>query len=172
MGIFEFLIPYLMTKHLIHETLRRIGDESIPRIKTCLDLLDTAQIWFRPYAELPSIGNLVLHVHGNARQWILHTLCEQTWERHRDWEFSTPGPIPTAQLIGMLEHLDTDLRQHLPLLTAQKLNKKHKVQVFEEYGVAILVHAIEHFSYHTGQIARDTKRFVRKDLGFYKNHLL
>lgn len=152
---------------LLEETIRRICDESIPRVKICLDLLDTDQIWSRPYEDLPSIGNLVLHLHGNARQWILHTLCAQKWERHRDREFSTPGPIPTVELHDILDHLNTDLRTFVPELPVKKLHQKYQVQVFEENGVAMLIHAIEHFSYHTGQIARETKRFTQRDLGFY-----
>jgi uncharacterized damage-inducible protein DinB len=152
---------------LIEDAIRRINGESIPRVKQCLNSLSEAQIWERPYRQLPAIGNLVLHVHGNARQWILQTLCGTTWQRNRDWEFDEQGPLPTSELINLLDQLSEDVAFHLPGIQESQLTATYDVQIFRESGVAIIVHAVEHFSYHTGQIARETKRFTEKDLGFY-----
>lgn len=152
---------------LIEDALRRINGESIPRVKQCLMALSKTQIWERPYPQLPSIGNLVLHVHGNARQWLLQTLCGMTWQRNRPLEFDESGPLPTSYLIDLLDHLSKDLAFYLPGIQESQLTSNYEVQIFRESGVAIIVHAVEHFSYHTGQIARETKRFTEKDLGFY-----
>ena len=152
---------------LVAEACKRICDESIPRIRKCLGELSEEQIWHRPDPSLVSVGNLVLHLHGNARQWILHTLCGKTYTRNRNQEFEEPGPLSSGQLINLLDQLDADLRVHLGDITPEILEHEHEVQVFRESGTGVLVHAIEHFSYHTGQIARETKRFTSKDLGFY-----
>ena len=47
-----------------------LGDYQ-PKIERCLEKLSDEQIWWRPNEESNSIGNLVLHVCGNARQWIV-----------------------------------------------------------------------------------------------------
>ena len=158
-----------MTVHklLLAELEHRICGENIPRIKKCLGMLSQEQIWHKPNAELVSIGNLVLHLHGNARQWILHTLCGIPYQRNRDAEFETQGPLPKEELYQLLDKLDEDIKQSVWSIQEPDLLSVFEVQIFKETGVAVLVHAIEHFSYHTGQIARETKRMLAKDLGFY-----
>ncbi|MEZ5032543.1 MAG: DinB family protein [Saprospiraceae bacterium] len=156
-----------ITTHLIRETERRILGESIPRIKQSLGLLTVEQIWERPNADMASIGHLVLHVCGNARQWVLHALCGQPDVRDRQSEFADQEPLTQEELIRLLDELASDLQVALPQVQETMLLATYPVQVFQENGVAILVHAIEHFSYHAGQIARDTKRMLRIDLGFY-----
>lgn len=156
-----------MAALLVAEARKRICEENIPRLKRCLQRLSEEQIWNRPDPALVSVGNLVLHLNGNARQWILHTLCGLNYERDRDGEFQEHGPLPSDTLIALLDSLDADLGEHLDAITADTLLREHEVQVFRESGVGVLVHAIEHFSYHTGQIARETKRFTGQDLAFY-----
>ena len=41
------------------------------------------------------------------------------------------------------------------------------VQGFNFSGIGILVHVVEHLSYHTGQIAFYTKQLKNEQLGFY-----
>jgi len=52
-------------------------------------------------------------------------------------------------------------------LSETDLNESYKVQVYNENGINILIHVIEHFSYHTGQIALLTKLISDKALNFY-----
>lgn len=156
-----------LTTLLIHQARYRILEESIPRIRTCLGKLNDAQIWFRPNPDMASIGNLVLHLCGNARQWILAGMLGQVDQRDRDAEFDEPGPLPPDQLVRALDELEQDLAAGLAMVTTEHLLKTYSVQVFYETGVSVLIHVIEHMSYHTGQIARDTKRMLSIDLGFY-----
>jgi len=162
--------PPTLDQLLVGEAVRRICEENIPRLRQCLRLLDQEQIWHRPGPTLVSVGNLILHLHGNARQWLLHTLCGIPYPRDRDREFDEQGPLPLPALLALLDRLDTDLRQDLPRIDEAALLKEYEVQVFRENGVAVLVHAVEHFSYHTGQVARETKRMRELDLGFYATH--
>ena len=59
---------------LIRETKYRLLEESIPRLHKCLDKLSEAEIWYRPNTHTVSIGNLVLHLNGNVRQWLISGL--------------------------------------------------------------------------------------------------
>jgi|SRR5690606_34073475 len=144
----------------------RIFDESIPRIKNCLDILDQNQIWENPASNLNSIGNLILHLEGNSRQWILATLFGEKDTRKRLVEFESKPNFTADDLKRKLDLLETDLRTKIE---GQKvdLSEIYHPQVFTENGVSIVIHVIEHFSYHTGQIALITKLRTGQDLKFY-----
>ena len=153
---------------LIAECERRLFDESLPRLKKCLALLAEEEIWFRPNNETVSVGNLVLHLCGNVRQWILSGLGGAADGRQRAQEFSAAGPLPTSQLLHLLDATMTDAKTVLQHLEPGSLSTVHPVQGFQESAVGILVHVVEHFSYHTGQIAYFVKARKGVDLGFYR----
>lgn len=144
------------------EVERRIFQESIPRIKQCLAELDTQEIWFKANNNSNSVGNLVLHLCGNARQWIVAGLTDQPDTRDRDLEFSATGPIPSRELVQLLDQTQAEIQATLNQLRAADLFKSYQVQGFQEKGLSILIHVVEHFSYHTGQITYFVK--LRKDI--------
>lgn len=152
---------------LIAEFERRVMEESMPRIKKCLSLLSEEEVWIRPNENIVSIGNLILHLCGNARQWILSGVGGQADLRERDSEFSEKGPLPKAQLIKKMDLLAVDLSAVLKELPAEKLLEKNEVQIYEETVLSMLIHVIEHFSYHTGQITFLTKSLKNVDTGYY-----
>ena len=76
-------------EHLLQQFEQRIFDESYTRIFKCLSLLDEKKLWKKVNPNVPSVGNLVLHLCGNARQWILSGLGDQTDNRQRDLEFES-----------------------------------------------------------------------------------
>ncbi len=156
-----------LTQLIIEQTDVRLFKESIPRIKKCLEQLDAEQIWWRPNDHSNSIGNLVLHLCGNVRQWILAGLDGQKDVRKRQLEFDEKGPVPKETLVRLLTDLETDVRIALKNVRPDSLTQVYDVQIYKESGVSILVHVIEHFSYHTGQIAWITKMILDEDLRFY-----
>ncbi|MDZ4861130.1 MAG: DinB family protein [Candidatus Hydrogenedentes bacterium] len=152
---------------LIAESVHRIIGESLPRIQKCLGLLTEEEIWHRPNAETVSVGNLVLHLCGNVRQWICTGLGGQPDHRERDKEFSAAGPIPAVELLRNLELTLHDAKAVLDGLDPDSLLVKRPVQIYQETGMSILVHVVEHFSYHTGQITYYTKTRKCVDTGYY-----
>lgn len=153
---------------LVSQIRIRIIEESIPRIKKCLTVLTEKQIWYKANDNTNSVGNLIIHLCGNARQWIISGLDHQPDERDRDYEFNEKGPIPKKVLINMLDILIVDLDDALGRIVETDLLKNHTIQKhFKENGVSIIVHAIEHFSYHTGQITYYTKLVNNIDTGYY-----
>jgi uncharacterized damage-inducible protein DinB len=161
-----------LTGALVAEFRRRVFEESIPRINRCLSLLTPEQVWYKPAALVNSPGNLVLHLEGNARQWVLAGLFGENDHRNRDWEFAFEGEMPAAELTGRLARLQAEIDVRLDALTEADLLRSGPVQIYEETGLSILVHVIEHFSYHTGQIAWFTKWISGKDTGFYEGQPL
>ena len=159
--------PRRLGEALLEEAERRIVGESIPRLRVCLDRLNEEEIWRRRNDETPSVGNLVLHLCGNGRQWLRAGLLGERDDRNRDAEFDEPGPIPKDELLRRVDALEETVRGALLETDPADLLRKRPVQIFDESGVSILVHVIEHFSYHVGQIAREVKAGGGGDLGFY-----
>ena len=153
---------------LIREVRRRLYDESLPRIRKCLAQMTIEEIWARPNEQTVSAGNLVLHLAGNVRQYIVATLGGVRDLRERQAEFDEKGPLPTPELLGRLDKSMEEAAAVLDRLDASRLLETHQVQGFVESGLSILVHVAEHFSYHTGQIAYIVKSRKNVDLGFYR----
>ena len=84
------------------EVKRRLLEESTPRIRKCLESLTDEQIWWRPNDESNSIGNLVLHLSGNVRQWIIAGVAGQVDVRKRQEEFDAKGSMPREELLRNL----------------------------------------------------------------------
>ncbi|MDX1905939.1 MAG: DUF1572 family protein [Bacteroidia bacterium] len=157
---------------LMAEVRHRLIGESIPRVRTCLHLLPEQDIWYRPHAGCNTVGNLVLHLCGNARQWIVSGLGGRADTRRRQAEFDEQGPIPRSELLALLDDLEQDLLATLAHVTPDQLVRTLPVQTFQETGVTILVHVTEHFSYHVGQITWITKWLTGADTGYYAGQVL
>ena len=153
---------------LVAEIRRRLLGESVVRLKQCLAMLTDEEIWHLPNHETVSIGNLVLHLCGNARQWILSGLAKEPDTRRRQVEFDEQGPIPRATLVAMVDEVAEAVSRVLDGVTPELLLRTHRTQGFDETGVAILVHVTEHFSYHVGQITYAIKSRKTVDMGYYK----
>jgi uncharacterized damage-inducible protein DinB len=152
---------------LVAEAARRLLGESLPRLRRCLPLLSEEDVWRRPNAETPSVGNLVLHLCGNVRQWVLFGLGGQPDTRRRAEEFAARGPLPRAELLERLEETLREAGRVLAGLDPATLMEPRRVQGFDESGLSILVHVVEHFSYHVGQISYVVKATRAVDLGYY-----
>jgi uncharacterized damage-inducible protein DinB len=150
-----------------NEVKRRIFEESYSRIDNCLDRLTLDQIWHKPNQNANSIGNLVLHLLGNVRQYVCSGIGGQKDVRNRDEEFQLTSACSPKDLKVQMSLLEKDVLEVVNNLTDEKLTSVYRVQGFEESGISIIIHVIEHFSYHVGQIAQQTKLLVDQDLGFY-----
>lgn len=165
-------LTQLLHRALISEVKRRIVGESVPRIKQCLAQLTEEEVWHRPNENVVSVGNLVLHLQGNLRQWVLSGLGGRPDHRQRDREFSRTEPVSVALLGQQLDALMAEVEAVLDRLTPDHLLATHRVQGYDETGVAILMHITEHFSYHTGQITYFVKTRKNVDLQYYGGHNL
>ncbi len=138
----------------------------LPRVEQCLSVLSEKQIWWRPHGTSNSIGNLVLHLSGNVRQWIVSGLGGAPDWRERDREFNEGGPIARQTLQTLLRQTVIQACRVLGRLTAPQLAKVHLIQGFSVTGLEAVFHVTEHFAYHCGQIIYITKAKLGKDLGF------
>lgn len=159
------------TKHNFERTFLAEAQHSLrkhhlPRILRCLQLLQEDQIWWRPNAASNSIGNLVLHLEGNVRQWVISGLGGAPDRREREKEFSEPGPLPRRALIQKLQMTVYEACRVAARLSTGELSGQRTIQKFRVTGFEALSHVTDHFAYHTGQILYVTKLLQGKDLGF------
>ena len=132
----------------------------------CLEQLDEEEIWWRPNEASNSAGNLVLHLCGNVRQWIISNFGQTADVRDRDSEFAERRPIPRKVLIERLKQTVREACGVLGRLPAGTLLQKFTIQGLHVTGLEAVAHVVEHFAYHTGQIVFITKQKRRKDLKF------
>jgi len=159
-----------LTAALIAEIKRRLFEESMFRLKKCLNELTTEQIWYRPNPSSNSVGNLILHLHGNVRQWVIAGLGKNEDIRERQKEFDEQGLVPVKKMVEDMDLLMVEVEAILDQVTAEDLLEVRNVQGFKESGLSILVHITEHFSYHVGQMTYIVKMLKDKDMGYYEGH--
>jgi uncharacterized damage-inducible protein DinB len=144
-------------------------DEYLVKIEKCLDELEEKDIWLYPNESSNSIGNQILHLCGNITQYIIAGLGNEKDLRDRDREFNTRGGISKPELYDKLFRVVEEAKEVIINLDQDAFRKIRSVQGFELSGIGIVLHVVEHFSYHTGQIVMWTKMIRNIDLGFYSD---
>ena len=129
-------------------------------------MLSEEEIWWRPNEASNSAGNLVLHLSGNVRQWIIANLGGAEDLRERDLEFSERGPIPREDLITRIRSTVQEACKVLGRIPESLLAKKYTIQGLHVTGLEVVAHVVEHFAYHAGQIIYITKLIHAQDLKF------
>ena len=129
----------------------------LPKIERCLDLLGENDIWWRPNDASNSIGNLMLHLDGSTRMWILRVAGGTQIVRDRDAEFADRGPIAKAALLARLRSTLAEVDEVLATLDEATLLERRQSPQGEVTILWAVLHAVEHFAMHTGQIITLTK---------------
>jgi uncharacterized damage-inducible protein DinB len=146
---------------------RRELAQDFGKIEKAVARLNADQVWARGHETSNSIGNLLLHLAGNVRQWIIGGIGGEEDRRERDAEFDQRDAIPTAMLLLRLGETVREADSVLDAATAVDLLEKRKIQGYDVSGVMAVFHCVAHFSGHTGQILWAVKQATGEDLGFY-----
>ena len=139
-----------------------------PRIRLALDRMTDADLWWRPNEASNSAGNIVLHLCGNARQWIVSGVGGAQDVRRRQEEFDERGPLPRAALFATLDATFVDVDRTLGALDSAALLQRRVIQGTDVTVLEAILHVVEHVSHHTGQILWIAKARTGRDLGFWK----
>lgn len=141
--------------------------QSLERIETCIGLLSYEQLWARQSENENSAGNLLLHLQGNVRQWILSGVGGQPDSRQRDTEFDVRSGPDAYQLLDALRSTVMEAAQIIRHLAPTRLLDRILPQSYDVTVMGAIYHVVEHFSGHTFQIILLAKFFTGRDLGFY-----
>lgn len=146
-----------------------VVDEALPRIRRCVELLDDDAVWLRHGDHGNSVGNLLLHLEGNVRQWILCGIGGLPDARDRDAEFAArAADVPPLELFAGLDATARAAADVVDGLNAQQLLETRVFQSrFERDVVGAVLHVLEHFSGHAYQIYAWTKAAKGVDLKFW-----
>jgi len=137
------------------------------RIQECVRKLSEEQVWARGSENENAVGNLVLHLTGNVRQWIVSGVGGAPDVRVRDREFSTHGGIAPSELLDRLEQTLNEAVTVLQGIQPERLLERVAIQKYNLPVMEAVYHVVEHFAQHTGQIIFATKWLTGEDLGFY-----
>lgn len=149
------------------EFRKRLIDEGLFRITKCVDELNDEQLWYRHNDNTNPIGNIVLHLCGNVRQYIEAGINLSPDIRNRSEEFLISSKMDRVELLQNISKVVHDANAVVQSLSIEDLEKKRIVQGFDHTVLSIIIHVIEHFSYHVGQITFFTKFVNDIDTGYY-----
>jgi uncharacterized damage-inducible protein DinB len=144
-----------------------LTNDYLPKITRCLESLSDEDVWWRPNEESNSIGNLMLHLSGNVRQWIVGGLGGAADERVRQAEFDARSAISRADLLSRLSDSVAAADEALAKFDVSALLRGYRIQKNDVTALEAIFHVVEHFSMHTGQIILLAKQIAAQDLHFY-----
>ena len=130
---------------------------ALGKIKHCLGQLTDEQVWWRPAESMNSIANILLHLEGNLRQWIVSGIGRAHDTRNRPSEFAQRGPIAKAELLAHLETAVSEAQAALSRATAADLLRPRRIQGFDVTGVGAIFDSVPHFRGHTQEIIHMTR---------------
>jgi uncharacterized damage-inducible protein DinB len=151
----------------LQQARSHLTEDFMPQIRKCLEILDDDDLWWRADESNNSVGNLILHLCGNVRQWIIAGLGGEPDLRQRSKEFSERSHVPRAVLLAKLEETVQEADGVLAACQSDALLAERSIQGFQKTALQAIFHVVEHFSFHTGQIIYITKLRQRVDLKFY-----
>jgi uncharacterized damage-inducible protein DinB len=143
-----------------------LKDDFLPKLKRCLEEMSEEDLWWRPNEQSNSVGNLILHLCGNLKEWILSSMAGVKFERNRNAEFTERRPRPKEELIAAIDETVNDVSRVLGELPQSRLLERFPVQIYTASRLQAIYHVVEHFSYHLGQILYIYKLRTGKDPGF------
>jgi uncharacterized damage-inducible protein DinB len=154
-------------KPFLEEARSLLTEDFLPKIRRCLEVLEEDDLWWRAHENNNSVGNLILHLCGNVRQWIIASLGREPDLRQRSKEFSERTHISKVDLLAKLEKTLQEADRVLASFDLDELLAARTIQGFQTTALQAVFHVVEHFSFHTGQIVYITKLRRAMDLKFY-----
>ena len=133
-------------------------------VRSCLEKLTDAQVWERHGAHENAVGNLVLHLCGNARQWAMHGVGGAADVRVRDAEFSTENGTSSVALMELFASTMDEARAVIAATSAERLTEIVHPQGRTVSVLEAIYQVVGHVQQHVGQIILLTKQMTAKDL--------
>ncbi len=174
--------PLPASRAFLRHARFRLREDYPVKIRRAVESIDETRLWWRPNEASNSIGNLLLHLAGNLRQWIVAGVGGAPDDRDRDAEFARREGLSRQELLALLqsaieeadavlENIEREIENGLPDDDAA-LQRLCRPQGFPQTVLDAIFHPIEHFSYHTGQIVQIAKLLEADRIRFYDDRRL
>jgi len=152
-----------LSTNFLDVSCRRLG-QMTEYLTACVTKLTDEQIWQRHGAYENAVGNLVLHLCGNARQWILHGVGGAPDVRERDKEFSAEGGMSGAELIALFAATMEEAKAVIAAVPAERMVERITPQGRDVTVLEAIYQVVGHVQQHVGQIILVTKQMLGRDL--------
>lgn len=158
----------MVPESFLAQSREYLAVEYLRKIERAIEPLSTEALWWRANDASNSIGNLMLHLAGNVRQWIVGGVGKQNVTRDRAQEFAAREMLPASALIAELRQAVNDACEVLDRVDPKSFMEPLQVQRFNTTVMGAIYHVVEHFAMHTGQIIMLAKMQTGRDAGFYR----
>ncbi len=142
-------------------------EQDAAQITRCVALLDTNELWSRANDHCNSVANLLLHLTGNVRQWIVSGVGGEPFERDRPAEFAARDQRPAGEILPPLMNTLRRAGEIIRQLAPDALSHRRSIQGYDVSTMQAVFHVVEHLSFHTGQIVHMTKALKGVDLSLF-----
>src|SRR5262249_30550266 len=139
------------------------------KIRLAVEALPEDALWWRANDQSNSVGNLLLHLTGNVRQWMVSGVGGAPDIRHRAAEFAARDGAPRDDLLASLDHGLDDVERVLDGLGPDALLERRTIQGRDLTVLDAIFICIEHFALHLGQIILIAKLRAPGAIQFYED---
>ncbi len=139
------------------------------KIGLAIGALPAGALWHRPDSSVNSPGNLLLHLAGNVRQWIVGGVGNDPIARDRAGEFAARDGADAATLLSALDVVLAEADAVIGRLTSADLTSRRTIQDREVSVLEAVYHVVEHFAMHTGQLILLAKELAPGSIHFYED---
>ena len=146
-----------------------LGTEYRTKLRAAVEALPAEALWWRPNDQSNSVGNLLVHLAGNVRQWIAGSVGGAPGARDRAGEFAARSGPAAAELLAELERALEDADRVLARLTPADLCSTRTIQGREVTVLEAVYHVVEHFALHLGQVILVAKLHAPGAVRFYED---
>lgn len=136
------------------------------KIEHCLAQLSNDQVWWRPRENMNSIGNLLLHLAGNMKQWIVSGIGDTPDTRERQAEFDHREMISKQDVYKSLCDVIAEASNVLKSASADDLISAKRIQGHDVTKMEAMWHSVTHFQGHVQEIICLTRWQLGNDYKF------
>lgn len=146
-----------------------LTDEYRIKIRKAVNALPSELLWWRPNEQANSVGNLLMHLEGNVRQWIIGGVGGASDIRNRAGEFAARESDSAEELLRRLDRTLDEADAVLSGLRPEQLSERRRVQTRDVSVLEAIYQVVQHFALHLGQIIVVAKAQVPGAVKFYED---
>jgi uncharacterized damage-inducible protein DinB len=156
-------------QNFIDRSRAYLTDEYRIKMRKTVRALPAEMLWWRPNEEANSVGNLLMHLEGNLRQWIIGGVGGAPDVRNRAGEFAAKEGASAEELLRRLEQTLDEADAVLARLRPEQLAERRRVQARDVTVLEAVYQVVQHFALHLGQIILVAKAQVPGAVKFYED---
>ena len=158
-----------LSEQFLARSRHYLGVEYRLKIRAAVETMPADALWWRANEQSNSVGNLLMHLAGNIRQWIVGGIGGQPNARDRAGEFAARGGANAEALLADLDRALDEVDAVLAGLSETELATSRTIQGRDVNVFEAVYHVTEHFAMHAGQIILIAKMHTPGAVKFYED---